>query len=82
MASVQVETARTVDRDRLLAALEQDGFFAWPVDEVVIEVPCDDDADRACDEILHRVENVVAQLGVPFVPLKANGSVFVGPPLA
>jgi len=80
--TVQVEAARIPDRDRLLAMLVEHGLPAEPVGEVEIAIPCDDDADVACDEMLVQVEGVVMDLGAPFVPIKHEGVIYVRPPIA
>ena len=81
-ATVQVEAARIPDRDRMLQLLKNDGVQAQPVDEVCIEVPCDADAERSCDELLAAVEHVIMDLGAPFVPIKHDGVIYVRPPLS
>lgn len=79
--NVQLEAARIPDRDRMLALLREHGLDARPVDEVCIEVPCDD-AARACDDLYERVEHTVMSLGAPFVPLKHEGTIYLRPPIA
>jgi hypothetical protein len=78
--TVQVEAARIPDRDRLLETLAEQGLDARPVDEIGIEVPCGDDADGTCDQLLVYVEDVVMDLGAPFVPVKHNGVIYLRPP--
>lgn len=80
--SVQVEAARIPDRDRLLAILVDHGLPAEPVGEVEIAIPCDDEAEAACSEMLAQVESVVMDLGAPFVPIKHEGVIYVRPPIA
>jgi hypothetical protein len=79
-SSIQVEAARIPDRDRLLAALERHGLEPRAVNEVGIEVPCGDDAEAACDELYAYVEDVVMDLGAPFVPVKHEGVIYLRPP--
>jgi hypothetical protein len=80
--TVQVEAARIPDRDRLLDTLVDAGLDARPEGEVGIEIPCDTDAETACDEMLAQVEGVVFALGAPFVPMKHDGVIYVRPPIA
>jgi hypothetical protein len=82
MSSVHVEAARIPDRDRLLGELREAGIDARPVDEVEIEVPCGDDTDGACDELLTQVEGMIMSIGAPFVPTKHEGVIYIRPPVA
>ena len=80
---VHVEVARTAERDELLRALTERGLDAQPVDDdamPAIEVPCGDDAERSCDEVLGEVEAWIAESGVPLVPEIAERAVFLRPP--
>jgi hypothetical protein len=80
--TVQVEAARIPDRDRLLQELRDAGIEAHPVEEVCIEVPCGDDTDGACDELLGHAETVIMSIGAPFVPMKHDGVIYIRPPLS
>jgi hypothetical protein len=80
--TVHVEAARIPDRDRLLAELREAGLEARPVDEVSIEVPCGDDADLACDELMSHAESVITSIGAPFVPIKHDGVIYIRPPVS
>jgi hypothetical protein len=84
MASMlHVEAARIPDRDRLLWLLQDAGLEAHAVDEVVIEVPCEDgNAGPACDDLFASVESVIFDLGAPFVPVKHEGVIYIRPPLS
>ena len=77
MDSIQVEAARIPDRDRLLALLHDGGLEAKPEGEVEIVVPCDDGGD----EVLSYVEDVIMQIGAPFVPIKHEGVIYIRPPV-
>lgn len=80
---LHVEAARIPDRDRLLGLLQDHGLEARAVDEVGIEVPCDNaDSGHACDDLLASVESVIMDLGAPFVPIKHAGVIYIRPPLA
>ena len=79
---VHVEAARIPDRDRLLAELREAGLEARPVDEVCIEVPCGDDTDVACDELMSHAESVITSIGAPFVPIKHDGVIYIRPPVS
>ena len=80
-ATVQVEAARIPDRDRLLRMLADDGVSARPVNEIGIEVPCGDDAEGTCNELLATVEAAIMDIGAPFVPVKHEGVIYVRPPV-
>ena len=80
--TVHVEAARIPDRDRLLAELREAGLEARPVDEVSIEVPCGDDAEVACDELMSHAESVITSIGAPFVPIKHDGVIYIRPPVS
>jgi hypothetical protein len=80
--TVQVEAARIPDRDRLLAELRESGLKAKPVDEVGIEVPIENEADAAADELLAHAERVIMSIGAPFVPMKHEGTIYIRPPLS
>ena len=80
--SVDIEAARIPDRDRLLAELREAGLDAQPVDEVGIEVPCGEEADAACDALMHHAESLIMSLGAPFVPIKHEGTIYIRPPLS
>ncbi len=79
---VHVEAARIPDRDRLLAELREAGLDAQPVDEVCIEVPCGDDTDAACDDLMVHAESVITSIGAPFVPIKHDGVIYIRPPVS
>ena len=79
-SEIQVEAARIPDRDRLLAALTEHGLDARAVDEVGIEVSTNGDAGELTDELFAHVENLVLEIGAPFVPIKHEGVVYVRPP--
>ena len=79
---LQVEAARIPDRDRLLQLLHDHGLDARPVDEIGIEVPCKEaDAAPACDDLLASIEDVIMDLGAPFVPVKHDGVIYIRPPV-
>ena len=80
--TVHVEAARIPDRDRLLRELNEAGLDARPVEEVCIEVPCGDDADAACDDLMAHAESVITSIGAPFVPIKHEGVIYIRPPLS
>jgi hypothetical protein len=80
--TVHVEAARIPDRDRLLQELREAGLDARAVDEVCIEVPCGDDTDAACDDLMAHAENVITSIGAPFVPQKHEGVIYIRPPLS
>ena len=76
-STVRVEAARIPDRDRLLAALKEEGLDAEPRDEVGIVVPVGDGGT----ELFHQVEGVVFSVGAPFVPIQHEGVIYIRPPV-
>ena len=80
--TVQVEAARIPDRDRLVQELRNAGLDARPVEEVCIEVPCGDDTEAACDDLLAHAESLITSIGAPFVPIKHDGVIYIRPPLS
>jgi hypothetical protein len=76
-STVRVEAARIPDRDRLLAALKDEGLDATPEDEVGIVVPVGD----GDGELFHQVEGVVFSVGAPFVPTEHEGVIYIRPPV-
>jgi hypothetical protein len=85
MEMLEVEVARTVDRDQVLQALAARRIEAKPLDEhdgrLAIEVACaDGERDDVCDELFAELEAWITEEGVPLVPLRANGSIFLRPP--
>ncbi len=79
MAEVAIETARIVDRDQLVTLLREQGVEAHVLDDG-LEIPCDDDTSRLCDELVARLESWIGELGVPLVPERGDGRVFLRPP--
>ena len=81
--TIAVELARLVDRDLLLGAFGQRGLRPAVVedgDRIVLELPCGDDTEQACADVMHEVEAILAELAVPLVPLRVGDRIFVGPP--
>ena len=76
-STVRVEAARIPDRDRLLAALKDEGLDAEPEDEVGIVVPVGEGHSELC----HQVEGVVFSVGAPFVPIQHEGVIYIRPPV-
>ena len=76
-STVRVEAARIPDRDRLLAALQDEGLDAAPEDEVGIVVPVSD----SDSELFHQVEGLVFSVGAPFVPIQHEGVIYIRPPV-
>ena len=79
-SEIQVEAARIPDRDRLLAALQEQGLDARPLNEVGIEVHTERDGDDLTDELYSQVEALVMEIGAPFVPVKHEAVVYMRPP--
>jgi len=76
-STIRVEAARIPDRDRLLAALRDEGLDAEPEDEIGIVVP----VGEGGGELFHQVEGVVFSVGAPFVPIQHEGVIFIRPPV-
>jgi len=82
MTAISVETTRIVDRDALRAVLaehglepdtqERDGTFA-------LELECD---ERRCRELVHAIEEWMAENEVPLVPQLVDDRLILRPPLA
>ncbi len=81
MSNVHVEAARIPDRDRLLAELKRAGLDAHAIDEIEIEVRCED-TPEAGEDILVQVEGMIMSIGAPFVPVKHEGVIYIRPPVA
>ena len=77
--TVPVSAARIPDRDRLLSDLLAAGLAAKPVGEVEIQVDC---PDGTCDDnVLRRAEQLIMDIGDPFVPIKHEGVIYIRPPV-
>ena len=76
-STVRVQAARIPDRDRLLAALRDEGLDAEPEDEIGIVVPVGEGGHK----LFHQVEGVVFSVGAPFVPIQHEGVIYIRPPV-
>ena len=81
---IELQVARVVDREALLEMLRSRGVEAEPIDgdEVLgVRIPCGDgESERACEELLARLEVLVADTELPLVPQRGDGFVFLRPP--
>jgi hypothetical protein len=77
--TVPVTAARIPDRDRLLRELLAAGLAARPVGEVEIQVDCPD--GKCDDNVVRRAEQLVMEIGDPFVPIKHEGVIYIRPPV-
>ena len=77
--TVPVSAARIPDRDRLLSDLLAAGLAATPVGEVEIQVDCPD--GKCDDNVLRRAEQLIMDIGDPFVPIKHEGVIYIRPPV-
>ena len=81
---IELQVARVVDREALLEMLRARGVEAEPLegDEVLgVRIPCGDgESERACEELLARMEVLVADTELPLVPQRGDGFVFLRPP--
>ena len=75
--TIQVEAARIPDRDKLLVLLREHGLDAEPENEVGIVV-LNQDGDG---EVYSTVEELIMQIGAPFVPIKHEDVIYVRPPV-
>jgi len=77
--AVPVSAARIPDRDRLLNDLLAAGLAAKPIGEVEIHVDC---PDGQCDDnLIRRAEQLIMDIGDPFVPIKHEGVIYIRPPV-
>ena len=77
--TVPVTAARIPDRDRLLRELRVAGLYARPVGEVEIQVDCPD--GKCDDNVVRRAEQLIMEIGDPFVPIKHDGVIYIRPPV-
>jgi hypothetical protein len=74
--SINVQTARIVDRQTVLELLEERGLEAKAGDsDLTVEVRCDD-----CAELLVELETLVREAQLPLVPVEDEGRIFLRPP--
>jgi hypothetical protein len=69
--------------EQLVKALSELGLDAAMVEEsgvVTVEVPCNDEGDRDCAELLSQVEGLLAERDLPFVPEEQDGRILIRPP--
>jgi len=76
-STVPVTAARIPDRDRLLGELRGAGLSAEAVGEVEIVVRCDDGGDA----VFASAEQLIMEIGDPFVPIKHEGVIYIRPPV-
>jgi hypothetical protein len=74
--SINVQTARTVDRQTVLDLLAKRGLEAKPGDgDLTVEVRCDN-----CADLLVELEALVRQAELPLIPVEDDGRIFLRPP--
>jgi len=82
--SIELQVARVVDQEALLKVLSERGIVAEPLEEdgvLGFRIPCDDGAtDEACGDLVAQVEDLIAETGLPLVPQRGDGFVFLRPP--
>ena len=77
MASIQVEAARIPDRDKLLALLREHGLEASRRTR-----SASSSRTRTADaEVYSTVEELIMQIGAPFVPIKHDAVIYIRPPV-
>ena len=81
---IELQMARLVDRDAVLEVLRERGVEAEPIEAegaLGIRVPCGDgESEQTCEELLAEMESLVAEAGLPLVPERGDGFVFLRPP--
>jgi predicted RNA-binding protein with PUA domain len=80
--SIDVRMAREVDREALREVLAANGVEAEPLEEgagLGFRIPCGDSAEER-EELIARLELLVADTGLPLVPQPGDGFVFLRPP--
>ena len=80
---IEVQVARVVDGEAVRAVLRERGVDAEPLegDTLGFRVPCADGAaDDACGDLMAQMEDLVAETGLPLVPQRGDGFVFLRPP--
>ena len=81
--SIELQVARVVDQEALLAVLSDRGIDAEPLEgeALGLRIPCEDGAaEEACGDLLAQLEDLVADTGLPLVPQRGDGFVFLRPP--
>jgi hypothetical protein len=76
-STIDVEAARIPDRDKLLLLLRDHGLDAEPHDELGIAVQAEDGGG----ELYHYVEQLIMDIGAPFVPIKHEAVIYIRPPV-
>ena len=76
--SVELQVARVVDLDALKAVLDERGIEAEPLDEAALgfRIPVEDGGA----ELMAQLEDIVAESGLPLVPQRGDGFVYLRPP--
>jgi len=67
----------------VVEALTEHGIESFQVEEegyVSVEVPCGNDDDRDCHELIVDIEAWLTEKGLPFVPEEVNGRILIRPP--
>jgi hypothetical protein len=68
---------------QLVETLSDHGVDGTTVEDdgvVAVEVPCDQDGNRDCAELLSQIEGWLAERGLPFVPEEKDGRIVIRPP--
>jgi hypothetical protein len=79
---IELQVARVVDQEAVHAVLRERGIDAEPLEGALgFRIPCaDGETDDACGELLAQMEGLVADTGLPLVPQRGDGFVFLRPP--
>jgi hypothetical protein len=81
---IEVQMARVVDRAAILEVLEANGVAAQPLEEEGVlgfRVSCGEgESERTCDDLVASLESLIADAGLPLVPQRGDGFVFLRPP--
>jgi hypothetical protein len=77
--SIDIRVSRVVDREALREVLVANGVEAEPLEEdagLGFRIPCGDEEGER-EELLARLELLVADTGLPLVPQPGDGFVFL-----
>jgi hypothetical protein len=86
MAAIQVQLVRDNDRDQLLKALSEQGLEPEVLngtDLASLELRCEnDDSDGFCGEVVHAIEQWLAENDIPLVAQRVADRIVLRPPTA
>jgi hypothetical protein len=77
---IEVQVARVVDQEAVQAVLRERGIDAEPLEgegALGFRIPC---TEGESEDVLARMEDLIADTGLPLVPQRGDGFVFLRPP--